>query len=142
MTTTIVKEKDVRRSWYVVDAADKPAGRLAAGIANVLRGKLKPTYTLHVDDGDFVVVINAEKVKLTGTKEDTKIYKSFSGYPGGLKTLSARTVRARNPTRIIQQAVRGMLPKNKMNRLTVGRLKVYAGPNHPHTAQQPKPLDI
>lgn len=137
MKTTIEREPGIRRGWYLVDAAGQPAGRLAVRIANLLRGRNKRTYTPHVDMGDFVVVINAEKVKLTGDKEDQKIYKRYSGYPSGLKLQPARVVRQRDPTRIVRQAVRGMLPKNKLGRRQFRRLKVYAGPNHPHEAQKP-----
>lgn len=142
MKTFVAKAEEVQRKWYVVDATGKPAGRLAATIANALRGKDRPTYTPHVDTGAFVVVVNAEKIKLTGQKEDKKIYRDYSGYPGGLKKRSARTIRERNPGRIIAQAVKGMLPHNKMNRQTIKRLKVYAGPEHPHAAQKIEPLKV
>ena len=142
MKTTIAKYEDVKRQWFVVDATDKPAGRLAVKIANVLRGRTKPIYTPHVDTGDFVVVINAEKVKLTGGKEDQKIYKDFTGFPGGLKQKSARVVRAKDPGRIIHQAVKGMLPRNRSSRVIITRLKIYAGAEHPHAAQQPAVLDL
>ena len=142
MKTTIAKEDDVKRSWFLVDATDKPAGRLAARISHILRGKTKPDYTPHVDTGDFVVVINAEKVKLTGAKEEQKIYKHFTGFPDGLKQFPAKVVRAKNPTRIIEQAVGGMLPANRSARRMITRLKVYAGSEHPHVAQQPKPIEI
>ena len=142
MKTTIDREQDVKRAWYIVDATDKPAGRLAVKVANVLRGKTKPTFTPHVDGGDFVVVINAEKVKLTGAKEEQKQYKSFTGFPGGLKHVPAKTVRERKPTRIIQQAVRGMLPRTKQGDKVITRLKIYAGADHPHEAQQPKELAV
>jgi large subunit ribosomal protein L13 len=142
MKTTILKPADVQRSWYVVDATERPAGRLAVRIAEVLRGKDKPTYTPHVDMGDFVVVVNAEKVLLTGTKEETKVYKKFTGFPDGLKQEPAKAVRARNPERILEQAVKGMLPKNKLARVRMTRLKVYAGPEHPHTSQKPQALAV
>lgn len=142
MKTTIAKEDDAARVWYLVDASDKPAGRLAARIAHVLRGKSKPTYTPHVDTGDFVVVVNAEKVKLTGNKEETKIYQHFTGFPDGRKTFPAKVVRQKNPERIIEQAVKGMLPRNRMSRGLITRLKVYAGPKHPHAAQKPQALAI
>ncbi len=142
MKTTIDREQDVKRSWYIVDATDKPAGRLAVKVANVLRGKTKPTFTPHVDAGDFVIVVNAEKVKLTGSKDEQKVYKHFTGFPGGLKQFTAETVRARQPTRIITQAVNGMLPRTKQGRKVLTRLKVYAGAEHPHTAQQPKTLAV
>jgi large subunit ribosomal protein L13 len=142
MKTTIAKHEEVKRQWFVVDATDKPAGRLAVKIANVLRGRTKPIYTPHVDTGDFVVVINAEKVKLTGGKEDQKIYKDFTGFPGGLKQKTARVVRAKDPGRIIHQAVKGMLPRNRSSRVIITRLKIYAGAEHPHAAQQPAVLDL
>jgi large subunit ribosomal protein L13 len=142
MKTTMGRQEDVKRSWYVVDATDRPAGRLAVKIANTLRGRNKPTYTPHLDEGDFVVVINASKVKLTGSKEQQKIYKKFTGYPGGLKQVPAHTVRARQPTRILAQAVRGMLPRTKLCRHMFTRLKIYAGAEHPHAAQQPKELKV
>lgn len=141
MKTTMMHPDDVIRNWFVVDATDKPAGRLAVRIASALRGKGKTTYTPYVDMGDFVVVVNAAKVKLTGGKEDKKIYKSFSGFPGGLKEIPAHAIRARNPGRILEQAVKGMLPKNNMSRTHMTRLKVYAGAEHPHTAQKPQALD-
>ena len=142
MKTTVIHPDDVQRNWFVVDATDRPAGRLAAKVAHVLRGKVKPSYTPHVDGGDFVVVINADKVKLTGRKEDQKLYKDFTGFPGGLKHKPAHVVRARRPTRIVEQAVRGMMPKNKQCDRIMKRLKIYAGAEHPHTAQQPKPLSV
>jgi large subunit ribosomal protein L13 len=142
MKSYAAKKEEVQRNWYVVDAADKPAGRLAAAIANTLRGKNKPTYTPNVDTGDFVVVVNAEKIKLTGNKEDKKIYRDYTGYANGLRETPARRIRQKNPTRIIRQAVRGMLPKNRLSRSSFKRLKVYAGPTHPHEAQQPQPLEM
>ncbi len=140
--TTIVHPDEVTRTWYVVDATDKPAGRLASSIAAVLRGKNKPSFTPSVDMGDFVVVINAEKVKLTGSKETTKVYQKFTGFPGGLRRHSAATIRAQDPTRIINQAVKGMLPKNHMSRTHLTRLKVYVGAEHPHAAQKPQALEL
>jgi large subunit ribosomal protein L13 len=142
MKTTIVNPKDVVRAWYLVDAADQPAGRLAVKVTAILRGKNKPAYTPHVDMGDFVVIVNAEKVKLTGSKEELKIYKDYSGFPSGLKLQSAATVRRRNPGRIVTQAVKGMLPKNKMASTMMTRLKVYVGSAHPHAAQNPQPLAV
>lgn len=140
MKTTLPKVSEIQRSWFVVDATDQSAGRLAVHIANVLRGKTKPTFTPHLDTGDFVVVVNAGKVKLTGTKDDKKIYKHYTGYPGGLKQYTARLVRAQNPRRIISQAVRGMLPHNRLGRQMFRKLKVYEGAVHPHAAQQPVEL--
>lgn len=142
MKSTAVHPDDVVRKWYIVDAADKPAGRLAVRIAEVLRGKDQPSFTPHVDMGNFVIVVNAEKVKLTGNKEDQKIYKNYTGYPSGLKLRPARVIRATHPERIIMQAVKGMLPKNKLSRVHMTRLKVYAGDKHPHAAQKPEPLAV
>ncbi len=142
MKTTAMRPDDVVRKWFIVDAADKPAGRLAVRIAQVLRGKDLPTYTPHVDMGSFVVVVNADKVKLTGNKEAQKTYKNFTGFPGGLKLRPASTIRATHPERIITQAVKGMLPKNNLARTHLTRLKVYAGEQHPHAAQKPEALAI
>ena len=142
MKTFMPKEADIVREWFVVDAADKPAGRLAVLIADVLRGRNKPTYTPHVDTGAFVVVVNAEKIKLTGNKEENKIYQDFSGFNSGLKETKAKEIREKNPARIIEQAVKGMLPTNRQSRQTLKRLKVYAGSEHPHAAQQVKPLEL
>ena len=141
MKTFVPKEADVKRDWYVVDAEGKPAGRLAVVIADVLRGRKKPTYTPHVDTGDFVIVINAEKIKLSGNKNENKIYQDYSGYSSGRTETKAKDIRARNPERIITQAVKGMLPTNRMSRDTIKRLKVYAGPVHPHDAQQVQELE-
>ena len=138
----VAKEAEITRQWHLVDATDKPAGRLAVKIANILRGKDKPTFTPHVDTGDFIIVINAEKVKLTGSKDDKKIYKHYTGYPSGLREYTAKAVRKKNPTRIIVQAVEGMLPKNRLSRQLIKRLKVYAGTEHPHVAQNPQPLEL
>jgi large subunit ribosomal protein L13 len=142
MKTTIVHPDSVQRKWFIVDAADKPAGRLAVRIAEVLRGKDQPNFTPHVDMGNFVIVINAEKIKLTGDKEEQKIYKNYSGYPGGLKLRPAYVIRKTHPERIITQAVKGMLPKNKLSRKHLTRLKVYAGERHPHAAQKPEALVV
>jgi len=140
--TFTAKESEVRRSWFIVDAADKPLGRIASEIARVLRGKHRPTFTPHVDTGDFVVVINAEKVALTGNKLDAKEYYAFSGFPGGLRTTIARTMLQRKPEHLVEHAVRGMLPKNPLGRKMFTKLKVYAGAEHPHKSQQPKPLSV
>ena len=143
MKTFVQKEADVKRVWLVVDAADKTLGRLAVKIANLLRGKTKPTYTPQVDCGDFVVVINAEKVKLTGSKETQKTYRSFSGYRSGERDITAAAVRARHPERLIESAVHGMLPRNRtLSRQAFKRLKVYAGTKHPHAAQNPQVVDL
>lgn len=130
------------RRWVVVDAEGKVLGRLAAQLANVLRGKDQPTFTPHVDTGAFVVVVNAEKVKLTGAKLDQKVYYRHSGYVGSLKSTTARELLAKNPERVIVNAVRGMLPKNRLSRQVIKKLKVYAGPEHPHAAQKPVPLEM
>lgn len=142
MKTFVAKREEVQRSWYVVDAAGVSLGRLAVRIADVLRGKNKPTYTPHVDTGDFVIVVNAGQVALSGRKEEQKMYWSYSGYPGGLKQTSAARVRARHPERLVEHAVRGMLPRTKLGRAIYRKLKVYAGPEHPHEAQKPEPLSM
>lgn len=140
MSTTIARPADVQRSWFVVDAADQVLGRLATRIATVLRGKHKPTFTSHVDCGDFVVVVNAEKIKLTGRKLDQKEYYRYSGYPGGLSRRTARQVLDTHPERVLQAAVKRMLPKNRLSKDVFKKLKVYAGSEHPHSAQQPQPF--
>lgn len=137
MKTTFIREADVERQWYLIDATDQPAGRLAVKISNLLRGKTKPTFAPQSDLGDFVVVVNAEKVKLTGNKDQDKIYKHYTGYPSGLREFTAKTIREKNPTRIITQAVRGMLPSTRQGRQVFRRLHVYAGTEHPHKAQKP-----
>ncbi len=142
MKTFIPKESEVERSWLAFDATGKPVGRLAVEIAKVLRGKNKPTYTPHVDTGDFVIVVNADKVKLTGKKESDKIYTRYTGYTNGLKTETAAEMRAKHPTRIIEHAVKGMMPKGALGRQMYKRLKVYAGAEHPHDAQQPQTVDM
>ncbi len=142
MKTTLIQEDKITRTWYVVDAAGKPAGRIAAKIAHLLRGKTKPSFAPHIDGGDFVVVINASKVKLTGNKEEQKTYMHFTGYPDGLKKIKAAEVRKKNPARIVAQAVKGMMPKNHQTRTQLKRLKIYAGAEHPHVAQQPQALSI
>jgi large subunit ribosomal protein L13 len=142
MKTTIPKEEEIQRDWYLVDAAGKTAGRLAAEIAKILRGKNKAIFTPHVDTGDFVIVINAEKVVLTGSKEEQKLYNHHTGYPGGMRSFTATVVRERNPTRIIKAAVKGMVPKNRLGRKIFKRLKVYTGSEHPHGAQQPALIEL
>jgi len=142
MKSYIAKDPGADRAWYLVDAAEKPLGRLAVGIAAILRGRNKPTFTPHVDTGDFVVVVNAEKVKLTGRKEEQKLYQRYSGHRGGLKKIKASVVRERHPDRMIRQAVRGMLPKNNLSRRMFSRLKVYAGAEHPHAAQAPARIEL
>lgn len=142
MKTYSAKAETVQRDWYIVDAADKTLGRLAAGIATRLRGKHKPEYTPHVDTGDYIVVVNAEKVRVTGNKAKGKIYHSHTGYPGGLKSISFEKLLEKAPERTIQSAVKGMLPKGPLGRAMFKKLKVYAGDEHPHTAQQPQDLNI
>jgi large subunit ribosomal protein L13 len=132
----------IERNWYVVDAADQRLGRLASEIAMVLRGKNKPTYTPHLDTGDFVIVINADKVAVTGKKSSQKLYRRHSGRPGGMKTETFNQLQARLPERIVEQGVKGMLPKNTLGRQLFTKLKVYAGPDHPHQAQKPEVLEI
>jgi large subunit ribosomal protein L13 len=134
------KPGDIDRRWWVVDAADLPLGRLASETATILRGKHKPTYAPHVDGGDFVIVVNAGKVAVTGNKETDKIYYRHSNYPGGLRAESLGDLRERRPELIIERAVRGMLPKNRLGRKMLSKLKVYAGPDHPHGVQKPAPL--
>jgi large subunit ribosomal protein L13 len=126
----------------VVDATGKTLGRLSVQIANILRGKHRPTFTPHVDTGDFVIVVNAEKIRVTGKKADQMVYQRYSGYPGGLKEIPYRQMLERHPERILEHAVKGMLPHNRLGRSVYGKLKVYAGPDHPHAAQQPEPLDV
>lgn len=142
MKTYSAKPGEVERSWYVVDASDVTLGRLATRVATVLRGKHKPQYTPHVDTGDFVIVVNASQVKLTGRKLDQKHYHRYSGYPGGLTSIDARTVRDEDPDRMIRQAVKGMLPKNLLSKQLLSKLKVYGGAEHPHSAQKPEPLPL
>ena len=136
------KRGDISREWYVVDAEGQTLGRLATRIAMILRGKNKPTYAAHVDMGDFVIVVNADKVQVTGSKETQKFYYRHSNYPGGFRAVALRDVRAKHPERILESAVRGMLPKNTLGEAQFKKLKVYAGPSHPHQAQQPKPLSV
>lgn len=140
--TYSAKASDITRKWYIVDAEGKTLGRLASTIAATLRGKHKPTFTAHVDTGDFVVVINAEKIKVTGNKETQKFYYRHSNYPGGLKTESLKSLRERHPDRIIEFAVEGMIPRNALGKQQMTKLKVYAGSEHPHGAQNPTPLEL
>ncbi|HET7043751.1 MAG TPA: 50S ribosomal protein L13 [Gaiellaceae bacterium] len=142
MKTYNAKPGEIAREWYVVDAEGKTLGRLATQIADVLRGKRKAVYTPHVDTGDFVVVVNAEKIAVTGSKLDDKMYYRHSGYPGGLKARPLREQLERRPTEVLRKAVKGMLPRNRLARQQLGKLKIYAGPEHPHEAQAPKPLDV
>jgi large subunit ribosomal protein L13 len=140
MNTPIPSGKDVQRNWYVLDASGAVLGRLATKVAMMLMGKHKPTYTPFLDMGDHVVIVNADKVKLTGRKEDDKLYRTHSGYPGGLKETQARKMRQRRPERMLELAIQGMLPKNKLGKHMYRKLNVYAGPKHPHQAQ--KPVDM
>jgi large subunit ribosomal protein L13 len=142
MKTYNAKPGEIERRWLVVDADGQNLGRLATRIADALRGKGKPQYTPHVDTGDFVVVVNAEKIAVTGKKLDEKIYYRHSGYPGGLKQRTLREQLERRPTEVIRIAVKGMLPKNKLAARQLTKLKIYAGPEHPHEAQAPKPLEV
>jgi large subunit ribosomal protein L13 len=136
------KPGDVERQWYVIDASDVVLGRLASQVATLLRGKHKPVFAPHVDTGDFVVVVNADKVALTGSKAETKIAYRHSGYPGGLRATSYSELLAKNPRRAVEKAVKGMLPHNRLGRQQLTKLKVYAGPEHPHAAQRPVPYEI
>ncbi len=142
MKTYSAKPDSVQRDWYVVDASGKTLGRLASEVARRLRGKHKPEYTPHVDTGDYIIVINAEKVRVTGRKAQDKVYHRHTGYPGGLKSTHFEKLIQERPERVIQQAVKGMLPKNPLGRAMFRKLKVYAGSEHRHAAQQPKTLDI
>ena len=140
MTTFSPTPNDIDRQWYVVDAEGLTLGRMATEIAKILRGKHKPTFAPHMDMGDHVIVVNADKIVLTSGKADKKMVYSHSGYPGGLRSLDARSVRAEDPERVILQAVKGMLPKNRLSRQVITKLKVYGGADHPHAAQKPQPF--
>lgn len=142
MKTYLAPVREIERKWYVVDAKDKVLGRLATEIASRLRGKHKPTFSPFIDNGDFIVVTNADKIRLTGTKWDDKIYYRHTGYMGGLKETTGREMLVKHPTALIMEAVKGMLPKNKIGRAQLKKLKVYAGTEHPHTAQQPEELTL
>ena len=142
MKTVSAKKESVSREWYVVDATDKTLGRLSTAIANRLRGKHKPEYTPHVDTGDYIVVVNAEKIRVTGNKTTDKVYHHHTGYPGGIKSITFDKLIDKAPDRVIEKAVKGMMPKNKLSRSMMSKLKIYAGNEHPHSAQQPMPLDI
>ena len=142
MKTLSIKQEDVRRSWYVIDATDRTLGRLSTQIALRIRGKHKAEFTPHVDTGDYVVVINAEKVRVTGNKLDDKIYNHHTGFPGGIKSISLAKLMKKSPEKVVEMAVKGMMPKSKLGRSMISKLKVYAGNEHPHAAQQPKPLEI
>lgn len=136
------KASEIQREWFIVDAEGQTLGRMATQIATILRGKHKPTFTPHMDMGDYVIVVNAEKIRVTGNKEEKKFYYHHSQYPGGMKTTSLRDVMAKHPTRPVERAVRKMLPKNTLGEATYRKLKVYAGPDHPHAAQRPTVLRI
>jgi large subunit ribosomal protein L13 len=142
MKTYAATTADRERHWYVVDAEGRTLGRLATQIADMLRGKRKPQYTPHTDVGDFVVVVNAEKVAVTGDKLQSKVYRRHSGYPGGIRSRTLAEMLDRNPEEVIRKAVKGMLPRNKLARKQLLKLKVYAGAEHPHAAQQPKPMEV
>jgi large subunit ribosomal protein L13 len=142
MKTYVAKPTDRERKWVVIDANGQTLGRLATQIADLLRGKRKPEYTPHIDTGDFVVVVNAEKVKVTGAKRDNKLYYRHSGYPGGLRSRTFSEMLARRPEQVIRLAVKGMMPRNRLARKQITKLKVYAGPEHPHAAQKPQPMEI
>jgi large subunit ribosomal protein L13 len=142
MKTYVATPENRQRDWYVVDAEGKNLGRLATRIADTLRGKRKPEYTPHCDTGDFVVVVNAEKIVVTGRKLEQKTYYRHSGYPGGVRSRTLAEMLERRPEEVIRKAVKGMLPRNRLARAQLTKLKVYAGPDHPHHAQQPKPLEI
>ncbi|MEP4079219.1 50S ribosomal protein L13 [Haloferula sp.] len=142
MKTFSAKPADIERKWYVIDAEDKILGQVAVEAARLLRGKHKPIFTPHVDTGDFVVIINADKVRFSGNKESEKIYTSFSGWVGGQKVETPRMIRKRRPTLIVERAVHGMVPKNRLGRAILGKLKVYAGSEHPHEAQSPEAFEV
>jgi large subunit ribosomal protein L13 len=142
MKTYSAKPGEITREWYLVDAEGKTLGRLATQIADTLRGKRKPQFTPHVDTGDFVIVVNAEKIKVTGNKLDQKRYYRHSGYPGGIRSRTLREQLERRPTEVLRVAVKGMLPKNRLARQQITKLKIYAGPEHPHEAQNPKSLEL
>jgi large subunit ribosomal protein L13 len=142
MKTLIPSGVNIPRQWHVIDAEDAVLGRLASKAANILMGKHKAIYTPYIDMGDHVIVVNAEKVKLTGAKEEQKIYRNHSGYPGGLREVQARKVRATRPIRLVEEAIQGMLPKNKLGKQMYRKLQVYAGPKHPHDAQKPVAMAV
>ena len=142
MKTYSIKADEINKDWFVADAENKALGRLASKVAQILKGKHKPTYTPHMDMGDFVVVVNAEKIRVSGNKEMQKTYFSHSGYPGGTKEVDLYTMRRRHPERVIQNAVKGMLPHNRLGRQMMRNLKIYSGPDHPHSSQQPKVMEF
>ena len=142
MSTFIANRDNIEQGWFVIDATDQVVGRLAVKIADVLRGKHRPVYTPHVDTGEYVIVINAAKMKFTGNKLDSKTYQSYSHYPGGQKIISARDLMAKRPERVLEYAVRRMVPRNRLGRRQMTKLKIYAGPSHPHQAQQPREFKV
>lgn len=142
MKTFSAKAQDIEQKWYIIDAKDQILGQVAVAAAKLLRGKGKTIFTPHVDTGDFVIVINADKVRLTGNKENQKIYTRFTGHVGGLKVETPRKIRQRHPELLVEQAVHGMVPKNRLGRAQMGKLKVYAGASHPHEAQQPQAVTL
>ena len=141
-STPFLRKEDTARRWYIVDADGRTLGRLASAVAQIVAGKTKPNWTPHVDNGDFVVVVNARKVRATGRKETDKFYRWHSGYPGGFKEVSLAEMRKRHPERIVEMAVKGMLPKSRIGKRMIRKLKVYAGPDHPHESQQPETLSL
>ena len=142
MSTFMAKKGEVDQRWFVIDGTDKIVGRLAVQIATILRGKHRPEYTPHQDTGDFVIVTNVEKVRFTGNKWETITYDSYSGYPGGLKVVPAKDMHKKHPERILEMAIKRMMPKNRLARQQIKKLKLYVGPNHPHQAQQPEALEL
>ena len=142
MKTRFVRKEDVNRKWYVIDAEGQVLGRLAVEIARRLRGKHKATYTPHIDTGDYIIVVNADKIRFTGNKLEQKTYYRHTGYPGGLKTITAKALLQRKPERVLELAVKGMLPKNRLGRRMYKKMKVYTGPDHPHQAQQPEVIAL
>lgn len=142
MMTYLEKPADVKETWHLVNAEGRTLGRLAARVASILRGKHRPTFTPNVDMGDHVVIVNAEKIQLTGNKMETKLYRHHSGYPGGLKTTTAEHLFRKDPTQLLTQAIEGMLPKNPLGNGMAKKLRVYAGPDHPHQAQRPEPISL
>ncbi len=142
MKTYYAKPQEVEREWVLIDAEDQVLGRVATKAATILKGKHKPQYTPHVDTGDFVVIVNADKIRVTGAKTTDKVYSRHTGYPGGLKQETFEEAMAKHPERVIEHAVKGMLPKNTLGRAMGKKLKVYVGPDHPHTAQQPRKIDM
>ena len=142
MKTISIKKSEIRKDWWIANAEGQTLGRFASKISQILRGKHKPNFTPHMDMGDFVIIINAEKIGVTGNKETEKTYFSHTGYPGGSKEISLASVRKTSPERILKKAVKGMLPHNKLGRAIINHLKIYRGPNHPHSAQMPKDLKV